>query len=181
MNINELAFKVNDLTTAPKDVKDRLSKIDNQMGFIPNILGVLSESPATFETYLNGMDLLHTKTNFSDEEIAILLLTVSVENKSDYCIKSHSVAAKKTHLTQDDIDSIINNEPLNNTRYNAIMDFTRLVVINRGCVSEEEVQNFINHGYNQQDLLDIILIISLKTITNYTNHIIHTKLDRQFD
>jgi len=54
------------------------------------------------------------------------------------------------------------------------------MVNKRGLPTEEDVNVFLNAGYTESHVLSIILAISIKTISNYTNHIFHTELDTVF-
>lgn len=47
----------------------------------------------------------------------------------------------------------------------------------RGWGSEEELNNFISAGYSKKQILELILMIAQKTISNYVNHIADTPLD----
>ncbi len=62
----------------------------------------------------------------------------------------------------------------------ALQNLTLSMVRNRGHVSEEEIEAFFAAGYAQRQLLDIILGLSQKTISNYVNHIAHTPVDKPF-
>jgi len=54
------------------------------------------------------------------------------------------------------------------------------VVEQRGRVSGKAVDNFISAGYSRSQVLDVVLGVTMKTLSNYANHIIHAPLDSQF-
>ena len=62
----------------------------------------------------------------------------------------------------------------------ALRLFTTQVVDKRGWLSAEDVGNFIAAGYSQAQILEVVLGVAMKTISNYTNHIAGTELDAAF-
>ncbi len=75
---------------------------------------------------------------------------------------------------------IRNGDKIQDTKLKALSDFVIVMINKRGNPSEEDVREFFDGGYNEKYILDIILAISIKTISNYTNHIFHTELDSAF-
>jgi alkylhydroperoxidase family enzyme len=63
----------------------------------------------------------------------------------------------------------------------ALQDATLSIVRNRGHISDEELDTFYAAGYEKQHVLDIILGVSQKVISNYTNHIANTPVDTSFE
>lgn len=54
------------------------------------------------------------------------------------------------------------------------------MVRNRGNISDSELERFYAAGYGEQQILEIILGLAQKTISNYTNHIAKTPVDAAF-
>lgn len=77
-------------------------------------------------------------------------------------------------------DVIRNGEEISDNELKSLSKFRSIMVNKRGNPSNEDVKIFIESGYNGKHILDIILAISLKTISNYTNHIFHTEVDPAF-
>jgi alkylhydroperoxidase family enzyme len=57
---------------------------------------------------------------------------------------------------------------------------TLTIVRNRGQVTQEDLNAFYAAGYEERQVLEIILGLSQKTISNYTNHIANTPVDEAF-
>ena len=51
----------------------------------------------------------------------------------------------------------------------------------RGLINEEDAEDFLSAGYDEKQILEIILAISVKTLSNYSNHIFHTEVDKSFE
>ena len=54
------------------------------------------------------------------------------------------------------------------------------VVRNRGVLSDDDVDAFYSAGFAKQQLLEIILILSQKVLSNYVNHLADTPVDAPF-
>jgi alkylhydroperoxidase family enzyme len=54
------------------------------------------------------------------------------------------------------------------------------MVRDRGWVSPTDLEAFLQAGYTQGNVLDVITIVALKTISNYSNHIARTPVDQAF-
>ena len=49
-----------------------------------------------------------------------------------------------------------------------------------GRPAQEDVSSFLEAGYTEKHVLDIILALAVKTLSNYANHIFATPLDPMF-
>ena len=77
-------------------------------------------------------------------------------------------------------EGIRNNSEIPHDKLKVLSEFTSIMVNKRGLPEAGEVQVFLNAGYTENHILSIILAISVKTISNYTNHVFHTELDTVF-
>lgn len=95
---------------------------------------------------------------------------------------SYSLHDSENQLKTDEVivNAVRNGDPVPDTKLNALVKYTQTAVEQRGHVSDENIQAFLDAGYTKQNMLEINLIIALKTISNYTNHIAGTPLDDAF-
>lgn len=173
-------FTIYTTENAPDKSKPLLKAAKDKFGFLPNMLGEFAESPAVLEGYLKLNEIVG-KTDFSPKEQQLIILTVSVENKCHYCSAVHSTVLKKQlNVDGDTVDAVRNSEPLTDAKLNALVTYTRKAVRQRGFLEEHEVQAFLDAGYSKGQAMEVNLIIALKTISNYTNHLANTPLDEAF-
>jgi len=173
-------FKIHSIQTAPAIAQPLLEGSLKKYGFIPNLHGGLAEAPAALKAYIE-LTALFDQTSLSPTERQVVLLVVSTENHCSYCVAAHSMIAK--HMVKADpaiIDAIRNLQPLPDTKLDALASFTRNVVKNRGVVCGQTLDKFITAGYTLAQVLEVVLGVTLKTLSNYTNHIINTPLDATF-
>lgn len=173
------SFTLHTKETAPEKSVPVLDSAEKAFGFIPNLIGTLAESPAAVKAYLT-LNGIFDESSFTPAERQVTLLAASRYNECHYCIAAHSVVAEMQNVPQQVIDAIRNDQPIEDVKLEALRRFTTQVVDKRGWVSEEEVQAFLQAGYRQQQVLEIILGVSLKTLSNYVNHITRTPVDDAF-
>jgi AhpD family alkylhydroperoxidase len=110
-----------------------------------------------------------------------VLLTVSHENGCEYCVAAHSFLADAVSKVPRSVTAAIRaGAVIPDPRLRALSDFTRIVVANRGLPSRPEVQAFLAAGYTERHVLEVVLAIAVKTLSNYANHLSHTGLDPVF-
>ncbi|NGP77998.1 carboxymuconolactone decarboxylase family protein [Balneolaceae bacterium YR4-1] len=173
-------FTIYTTENAPEESKPLLDAAKDKFGFLPNLLGEFAESPALLEGYLQLNDIVG-KTSFSEIEQQLAILAVSVENKCHYCTAVHSTILKnQLNVDESVVESVRKEETLVNPKLNTLVSFVRKVVAERGFISENDLESFLEAGYTKQQALEVNLIVALKTISNYTNHLADTPLDEAF-
>ena len=93
---------------------------------------------------------------------------------------AYSTIAGMLGVPKNTIQALRNNTPIDDSKLEALRKFTRTVVQERGWVSEEATQAFLDTGYNKAQLLEVITGIAMKTLSNYANHIMETPVDEAF-
>lgn len=174
-----MRFPVHDVDTAPEGAKDTLAAAQKGYGFIPNLLGVMANAPALVAAYVTLANLFE-QTSLTATERQVVLLTSSYENNCGYCVAAHSALASMQKVPQDVVDAIRAGRPIADAKLEALRVFTRIVVESRGWASEAEVETFIAAGYGRQQVMEVVLGVGIKTISNYTTHIAKTPLDSAF-
>lgn len=172
-------FPVLTLDTTPAGSKPLLEKTQQAFSFIPNLIGVMASSPAITEAYLTVANIF-SKSSLSPTEQQIVLLTVSHFNDCRYCMAAHTAISSMQNVDMEVVQAIRDDLPISDTKLQALRQFTRLVVENRGWLPDADVQTFLDVGYQQSHVLDILVGVAQKTLSNYTNHLAKTPLDNQF-
>ena len=158
-----------------------LEAAQKKMGFVPNMYKAMANSSSLLSTYIQGYDAFRANSDFSTAEQEVIFLTVSRTNGCEYCMAAHSFLAGAMSGVPDDVTTAIRDEkPVPDTKLSALSDFTQLMVTKRGLPDRTDVKTFLSAGYEEKDILEIILAIAVKTISNYTNHIFHTDVDEAF-
>ncbi|HGO5291030.1 carboxymuconolactone decarboxylase [Photobacterium damselae subsp. damselae] len=169
-------FTLHNLETAPEKSRPILDKTYKNLGRIPGLFSVMAEAPELLKAYTE----LHQhflNTSFNDEELTVVWQTINVEHDCHYCVPAHTAIAYSMGIDRSIIDALRLSRPLENPKLQALKDFTLKIVRKRGVVSDEDLQTFYLAGYTPQQVLEIILGLSQKVISNYTNHVAKTPID----
>lgn len=158
------------IDTAPAAAKPLLENIQKSYGFIPNLFNYMAEAPTTIEAYLALNDLVG-KSSLSPIDAQLALLTTSIENDCDFCKTAHLAFAKKFGAKPQTVAALINKQEIHCPRDAALVAFTQQVVNKRGHLSPEEVDNFLSAGFSKQQIMEVILVVTIKTLSNYINHL----------
>jgi len=169
------------IENADDKAKPVLDKALKEVGFIPNMYTNMVHSPALLENYLHGYSAFRSKSGFTPEEQEVIFLTISHENNCHYCMAAHSMLADKySGVSKETAEAIKVNQQISDPKLDQLSRFSRSLVKTRGLPMSDDVSNFINAGYIEKHILDIILAIAIKTLSNYSNHIFHTPVDEMF-
>lgn len=172
-------FNIHSIDSAPEDSQPLLKKAKESNGFVPNLYGAMATSPALLEAYITLGEIVN-KTQFNAEELTVVWQSINVTNECHYCVPAHTAIAKSMK-----VDDAINQAATEGTstgsdKLDALAKFTRAMVQKRGDVDKESVQAIIEAGYTDQHVLEVILLIGQKTLSNYTNHLAQTPVDDAF-
>ncbi|MEV0961546.1 carboxymuconolactone decarboxylase family protein [Streptomyces sp. NPDC049910] len=148
-----------------------------QTGTIPNMYARMANVPGLLETYLSGYSAFRKDSGFTPAEQETVLLTISRVNGCTYCVAAHSTLADMSKVPSEITDAIREGKPLPDTRLDALSAFTAAFVETRGLPTTAQMDAFLAAGYTETDILHILLAVSAKTISNYTNHLFHTPVD----
>ena len=172
-------LKIHDIKTAPEGSKALLENSQKAYGMIPGLHGVLAASPELLKAY-QELHQLFTETSFNNDELTVVWQTINVEHGCHYCVPAHTGIAKMMKVDDAIIDALRNQTPLADAKLEALRTLTLSITRNRGNVSQADLEAFYAAGYGEQQVLEIILGLSQKVISNYTNHIANTPVDEAF-
>ena len=169
------------IDNANEHQKPHLEKSQQQMGMIPNMYANMVNSPGLMDTYAVGYDHFRKSSGFSPVEQEVVFVTISVLNGCEYCAAAHSFLADNVSKVPTEItDAIRDGKELPDAKLNALSKFTRVMFDKRGFPSHQDVQEFLEAGYEEKHILEIILALAVKTISNYANHVFDTEVDEMF-
>lgn len=179
------AYRMTLPAVTPAEAEPRTREIleatKKQMGMIPNMYLRMAVSPGAFEAYRVGYERFRKESGFTPAEQEVVLLTVSYENACEYCMAAHSVIADTaSRVPREVTDAIRAGTEIPEPKLRALSAFTRAMMARRGRPSQDDVRAFLAAGYAERQVMEIVLAIAVKTISNYTNHLFDTPVDRPF-
>ena len=173
-------FKRHTVETAPASVKGILEGAQKSMGTIPGLYSVMAGSPETLQAYTQ-LHQFFTATSFNAEELTVVWQTINVEHECHYCVPAHTGIAHSMNVDPALTEALRNDDAMPTEKLQALKDFTLSMVRNRGNVSTQDLESFYQAGYGQKQVLEVILGLSQKVISNYVNHVAQTPVDKAFE
>ena len=168
---------IHSLNTAPAASQERVSAALKANGFLPNLIGVLASAPAALATY-QEVGKINNETSLTSSEREVVQITAAKLNGCAFCVAGHSkVSTLKKLFSPDELENIRNLAVLNDEKFNALANFTRAVILQKGNVSDDELQAFLAAGYSEQAALEVVLGVSLATLCNYANNLARTEIN----
>ena len=175
--MNEFPFPTVD--TAPPDARPLLEGPQKQLGFLPNLLSGLSNSPATLASYVD-LSKHFAKVGLTGIEMQTVLVVASVENACAYCVAAHSTFATNMKIDPAVLKALRQGTEPPDAKLNALATFVRTLIRTKGHVSEADLNRFVAAGYTREQGLGVLIGLAMKTIGNLANHFMKTPLDQQF-
>lgn len=138
--------------------------LKSKLGFVPNLYATYAHSENALGNYLA---LSGAKTSLSVKEKEVVNLAVSQVNNCEYCLAAHTAIGKMNGFNDEQILEIRTGSASFDTKTNALAALAKNITENRGRADESVVNNFFDAGYNKENLVDTIVLVGDKTISNY--------------
>ena len=167
------------IDTAPEASKPLLESAKAADGFVSNLYGAMASAPALLEGYVTLTGIFN-KTDFSETERQIILMTNNLLNGCTYCMAAHTTISQMAKVPIDVIEALRTNTSIADPKLEALRTFAVVINETRGWPTQAQVDAFLAAGYTQQTVLEVILGTSLKVLSNYTTHVAETQVDEAY-
>jgi len=175
-----MEFKLHTKETAPEASVPVLEATEKAFGFSLNLFAVMAESPAALSAYVKVNELLQEHAALTPQEQQVVMLAVSETNNCEYCMGAHSTVAEMTKVPGEAIEALRAGKEPEDSRLAALVRFTKSAMEHRGWIPESDQKAFLEAGFTKRHVLDVISVLALKTLSNYTNHLAQPPLDEAF-
>ena len=172
-------FSLHTIDTAPAESKPFLENSIKGFGMIPNLHAVMAESPSVLEAY-QAIHAFFQSSSFNSEELTVVWQTINVEHGCHYCVPAHTAVANMMSVDPAISEAMRNGTALSDAKLQTLREMTLSMTRNRGKISDAEMEKFFAAGYTKRHLLDIVLGLSQKVMSNYINHFAETPVDEPF-
>lgn len=164
------------IETSPAASQPLLQAVKKQLGVVPNLFRLVGNSPAALEGYLglNGALARGALEAPTRERIA---LAVAEVNGCDYCLSAHSYLGKNLAKLSDAEIAANRNGHSADAKADAAVGFAVKIVNARGHVSDSDIEAVRSAGYDDAEVIEMILHVALNTLTNYVNEVAKTAID----
>ncbi len=173
-------YTVHTEESAPEGSKPVINQVKLTLGFLPNLMATLSESPASVAAYATMMGI-YEKSEFTPTEKEVVLMTNNRLNGCYYCMAAHSTVSKMKGIADSDIETLRNGTSFDDPKLEALRVFTEQVFHTRGNVSDADVDAFLAAGYTKGNVFEVVLGTSLKVLSNYSHKFTKAPVDKAFE
>jgi uncharacterized peroxidase-related enzyme len=160
-----------EVSPANQAIFDNLEK---GLGFVPNLFATYAHSENALGNYLA---LSGAKTSLNAKQKEVVNLAVSQVNECNYCLAAHTAIGKLNGFTDSQILELRAGEASFDTKLDALARLARNITENRGATDQEVVANFFNAGWTKENLVDTIVLVGDKTISNYLHRTTDVPVD----
>jgi len=172
-------FPVHTIESAPAQSRSSLEALQGAFGMIPNLLGAMSTSPVLISGLVGLFQKVHGGS-FSEDQVQVLLLTNAVTNACSWAVAFHSALALKEGIDAADVKAIREGRAPRNPQYAALSTLARTLIEKRGRLEQQDQSRFLEAGFDQALLLEVIGVVAASTITNYTGSVTQPPLEAAF-
>ncbi|UUF12428.1 MULTISPECIES: carboxymuconolactone decarboxylase family protein [Flavobacterium] len=150
---------------------DNLQKV---LGFIPNLYAYYAKNETALGDYLT---LQNRKSTLNTNEREVINLVTSQVNGCRYCQSAHTELGKMNGFTEEQIIAIRKGSASFDSKLDALAKFTASTVENRGRATEEIKLAFFTAGYDEANMIDVVVLIGDKIISNYLHNLTGFEID----
>ncbi len=143
------------------------------------MLAKFAEAPPLLMGY-QALAPFFDKASLNPTERLVVFLVASYRHNCDFCVTAHSWGAQRQGIDEQVVSVLREGRPLNEPKLEALRTFVIAMLEKRGAVSDQEKRAFFEAGYTPRQALEVILGLSLKTLTNYTNALARTPPNAEF-
>ncbi len=154
--------------------QERFDALQGQLGFVPNLYATFTHSENALGTYLA---LQSAKSSLSAKAREVVNLVVSQVNACSYCLAAHTALGKMNGFADAQILEIRSGSARFDARLDALATLTRAIAIERGHVDQDLVDAFFAAGWTRENLVDVIILIGDKVISNYLHAVTQVPVD----
>ncbi len=147
--------------------------LKNALGMVPNLYAYMAHSDNGLSKYLSFQG---AKTSLSNKEKEAVNLVVSQVNGCIYCQSAHTFLGKMNGFSEDEILKIRSGHA-SLPRLDALVVLAKDITEQKGHASQPSLDAFFAVGYDQGNLVDLVLQISDKVAMNYLHNLTQVPVD----
>ena len=150
------------------------AQLKQGLGMVPNLYATLAYSEHGLGNYLT---LQNGKSSLSAKEREVINLVVSQVNECAYCLAAHTALGGMVGFTPDQIIAIRKGGASFDPKLDALAKLVKSTAEHRGHAAQDTIDAFFAAGYNEGNLVDAVIVIGDKIITNYLHALTAVPVD----
>jgi uncharacterized peroxidase-related enzyme len=148
--------------------------LKRMLTFVPNLYATFAHSATALGTYLA---LQNAKSSLNAKQREVINLVVSQVNDCEYCLAAHTAVGKMVGFTDAQIVEIRSGRATFDPKLDALARYVREVTEKRGAVSVAKTEAFLEAGWTEGNVVDVVMVIGDKIISNYLHGVTKVAVD----
>lgn len=144
------------------------------LGTVPNLYATLAHSEHALGSYLAFQN---AKSSVAGKAREVVNLVVSQVNHCEYCLAAHTVIGKMHGFTDEQVLEIRGGKASFDGKLDALARLVKSIAAERGHPNAALVDAFLAAGWTKENLVDVIVIIGDKIVTNYLHGVTAVPID----
>ncbi|MFO0690065.1 MAG: carboxymuconolactone decarboxylase family protein [Myxococcota bacterium] len=144
-----------------QEIFDNLEK---NLGFVPNLYATFAHSKSALASYLAFQN---AKSSLNAKAREAINLVVSEVNACEYCLAAHTALGRRVGFSDEQIVELRRGGASWDPKLDALARLARGLVVERGHVEPALVEEFLEAGWTRENLVDSIVVVGDKTVSNY--------------
>lgn len=170
-----IPFKVPTYEEVSTEAQPTFDMLNKATGKVPNLYATIGYSAHALNSYMAYVQA-QAKGSFHHKDREAIYLIVSQLNGCEYCLASHTQSAMKAGWTEDDT-LLLRAGTYNDQKWKAIYAFIESVISHKGQVGPDLLAALADSGYNEKAVMDLMILINVMTLTNYTFRLTQIPID----
>jgi len=162
-------FPVPELSGLPEDLRERILKVQEKSGFVPNVFLALAHRPAEFRAFFAYHDALMEKSEgLSKAEREMIVVATSAINECLYCVVAHGAILRiraKNPRVADQVAVNVGKAEIT-PRQRAMLEFALKVARGGAGLDDSDFATLRYHGFDDEDVWDIVSITAMFAMSN---------------
>ncbi|OKS88037.1 carboxymuconolactone decarboxylase family protein [Mucilaginibacter polytrichastri] len=144
------------------------------LGFVPNLYAYFAKSETALADYLTFQN---RKSTLRAKEREVINLVVSQVNGCRYCLSAHTVLGKMNGFTDEQVIDLRNGSAGFDSKIDALVKLAKSITVSHGRADDALLEAFFEAGYTEANLVDVIIVIGDKIISNYIHNLTAFEID----
>ena len=162
-------FPVPALSELPEDIRERILKVQDKSGFVPNVFLALAHRPEEFRAFFAYHDALMEKPGgLSKAEREMIVVATSAANQCLYCVVAHGAILRiraKDPILADQVATNYRKAGIT-PRQRAMLDFAMKVAARSEEIEDADFAALAAAGFSEEDSWDIAAIAAFFAMSN---------------
>lgn len=168
-------FTEHTLESAPPASRRAMEATAKRLGRLPSAVARLAESPHLLEGFLKLSAAFET-TTLDPVAREVVVMTVAARNECHVCVAMHTGKLRTLGADEELIAALSEQRALHDERLEAVRRFTLEVFRTAGAVGDEELRDFLAHGFTSQNALEVVMGIGTYTMSTFANRLTRAAL-----